>query len=74
MTFSIAKFTVLTVENVRNAKEINNTCIKKIRLEQSIYFESELKMLCRAEGVSNKSKLSLVNPFLDANTIIRVGK
>jgi len=43
------------------------------QIVQSEHFASEIKCLKNGEGVSNKSKLYLLNPFLDQDGIIRVG-
>lgn len=55
------------------ASEIQDSLTCCVRQHQARSFHDEIGSLLKHKNISNKSKLSALNPFLDKNGILRVG-
>ncbi|KAI8123992.1 hypothetical protein CVS40_5812 [Lucilia cuprina] len=63
-----AKFESLTLSH----EELNNAKIVYIRLTQKFHYSEDLKNLSDSKHLSKKSSLLTLNPFLDAQGLMRV--
>lgn len=61
------------VDSVITVEELEKSLIKCIVLVQGERFSEEIKDLNKINRVKNRSKLKLLNPYLDSQKILRVG-
>lgn len=53
--------------------ELNNSLYLLLKLVQGNDFSQEIKSIKQSKPISHKSKLILLNPFLDDDGLLRVG-
>lgn len=56
-----------------NALEIQRASVALLKLVRAAYFADEIRALRQEAGVSSKSTLKRLNPFLDSEGVLRVG-
>lgn len=72
-TANVSSSTHDEIPSFLTTTELRLSLMRCIRISQSCYFSSEIEALRKGQGVSKKSPLYFLRPFLDENDLIRVG-